>query len=230
MTEFAAIGGRSGIARGPDGNVWYTTGTASAGSGRPARQHRVSVPSGATWDILAGPDGNLWYTTGGKIGRITTSGVATEFSVPGGAAIALAVGPDGNLWFTEDYNDGYGRITTHGAVTEFFDAAPSGLATGSDGNLWYVTEVRSDASPRRRVPPPNTFCPGTIRPPASRWAPMEPLVRRRGGEFDRPDQHVGRDRRISDSDGLLRALRHHRRTGRTSGSPRPWPERSAGSA
>ena len=78
--------GVSGIAAGPDGNLWFTeydanrigritpTGVVTEFS---AGISEGSAPNG----ITAGPDGNLWFTESdaSRIGRITPSGVVSEF-------------------------------------------------------------------------------------------------------------------------------------------------------
>ena len=82
----------SGIAAGPDGNLWYTE------------------------------MGNPKWSTGNRIGSITTAGVVTEYSTGLSAASEpnqIAAGPDGNLWFTETAGNRIGSITTTGVITEY---------------------------------------------------------------------------------------------------------------
>ena len=72
----------SGIAAGPDGNLWFTyqdftTKVNAIGrittSGTITLTPTPTANSGPT-DITAGPDGNLWFTeAAGNVGRITTS-------------------------------------------------------------------------------------------------------------------------------------------------------------
>jgi len=157
ITEFpipTAESGASGIAPGPDGNVWFTEFAAD-------RIARIS-PTGAVTefplpdpesgpnDIVMGPDGNLWFTEYGSgkrkgrgetIGRITPSGAITEFTTrekeTGPESITL--GPDGNLWFTESQRNRVGRITPGGEVAEFpTKHSPSGITAGPDGNVWFT--------------------------------------------------------------------------------------------
>jgi hypothetical protein len=124
----------AGIARGPDGNLWFTEYIAN-------RIGRIT-PSGAVTEyviptansrpatITSGPDGNLWFTElgGGKIGRITPAGQITEFPAPGLYMYSPGItsGPDGAIWFTT--GAGIGRITPSGSVTEF----PTPVSTPDD--------------------------------------------------------------------------------------------------
>ncbi len=149
----------SGIAAGPDGNLWL------AGGGM---IRRLSLDGTATdfalptltsraLAITPGPDGNLWFTEAdqgflhffdGKIGRITPDGTITEFDIPTphamypGSPGGITAGPDGNLWFTEPLGGQIGRITPDGTVTEFplpaGSADPDGITAGPDGNLWFT--------------------------------------------------------------------------------------------
>ena len=159
VTEFSAGitegSGPSGIAVGPDGNLWFTEQNGNR-IGRITTKGVVtefsagitegSGPSG----IVAGPDGNLWFTEarGNRIGRITPEGVVMEFSAgisEGSEPTGIAVGPDGNLWFTEQNGNRIGRITTKGVVTEFSagiseGSQPFGITAGPglEGDLWFT--------------------------------------------------------------------------------------------
>ena len=138
------------IAKGADGNYWYT----QSGASRIARM----TPSGAVtefalpssgsnpFDIIAGADGNMWFTEldAGRIGRITPNGAITEFSLPSSTSQprGIAAGADGNIWFTEITTAKIGRITPQGVITEFTipwtPATPRGITSGPDGNLWFT--------------------------------------------------------------------------------------------
>src|SRR5437588_12466639 len=62
------------ITKGPDGNLWFTTGgTQKIGRITPSGAVSLFFVGVQTADITVGPDGNLWFTTGGAqdIGRIT---------------------------------------------------------------------------------------------------------------------------------------------------------------
>jgi streptogramin lyase len=160
----------TGIAAGPDGNLWFTVYDVGYSTSTSADRIGRITPAGVITefsagisrnsylaDIAAGPDGNLWFTEQGSrvpgrsgrsgIGRITLAGVVTEFragisehSVPNG----IAAGPDGNLWFTEREANQIGRITPAGVVTEFSAGAntyPQSIAAGPDGNLWFTGQL-----------------------------------------------------------------------------------------
>lgn len=144
----------SGIASGPDGNVWFTEfGVGSVGDIMPAAPNAFSEFNVSTGDIrpagiAAGPDGNLWFVeiTGNKIGRILpmSPNTITEFPLPTANAKPqdIVAAPDGKLWFTE----GIGKVgfidpNSPNAITEI--AVPSGqgaggIAVGPDGNVWFA--------------------------------------------------------------------------------------------
>src|SRR5262245_27516146 len=80
----------SGVATGPDGNLWFIELTADK-IGRITTDGVITefpIPTAecTPYGIAAGPDGNLWFTessfSANKVGRITTDGVITEFSIP----------------------------------------------------------------------------------------------------------------------------------------------------
>jgi virginiamycin B lyase len=104
----------SGIAAGPDGNLWVT----EAPSGQPA--------------------------TNAKVARLTPSGSFTEYLIPNANSYPrrITAGDDGNLWFS-DVN-GVARITTAGALTEYaVNAGPIGLQIATGGSLtnffvWFI--------------------------------------------------------------------------------------------
>jgi virginiamycin B lyase len=155
----------SGIALGPDGNLWFTEQSGDRIGRITPRGVLTEYSAGITpfsnpTAIAAGPDGNLWFTenagfsgasTTGRIGQITPSGAITEFSagIPSGAHPAgIAAGSDGNLWFTDNGAPRVGRITPAGAVTMFsagitMNAAsvflsPCSAAKGPNGNVWWI--------------------------------------------------------------------------------------------
>jgi streptogramin lyase len=173
VTEFSAgvtaSSAPSGIAAGPDGNLWFLEFNSPGRIGLVTTAGAVTeVATGGVTpglranagldEITAGPDGNLWFTeenNPGSIGRITPAGAVAEFSsgiTPAGQPIGITAGPDGNLWFTEDANPGrIGRITTAGAVTEVatggvtpgfsLNSTPTRITKGPDGNLWFIESV-----------------------------------------------------------------------------------------
>ncbi len=143
----------TGIAAGPDGNVWFTE------AGNPAQIGRITPTGTITYfsqgldpqsdptSIASGPDGNLWFTQSAAIGRITPSGTITEYThglPPNADPTSIAAGPDGNLWFTEaGHPTGIGQITPTGAITEYTQGVtpgsdPASIVAGPDGNLWFT--------------------------------------------------------------------------------------------
>lgn len=161
-------GGPSGIAFGPDCNIWVAdyfgsqiwriTSSGTKTSFTPPTAG--SRPSG----IIAAPDGNLWFTEFAKnnIGRITPSGQITEFSIPtSGEAFRykstepylMTNGPDGNIWFIEHAANQIAKITPTGVITEYkiptggvganglTGSEPHGITAGPDGNIWFVEAI-----------------------------------------------------------------------------------------
>ncbi len=158
ISEFpvpTAESGVTGIAPGPDGNVWFTEYEADkiaritpAGA---VTEFPLPIAEGGPYDIVMGPDGNMWFTERGSgkkrerkgetIGRITPSGAITEFPTldKESAPENITLGADGNLWFTESQRNRIGRITPSGEVAEFpTQHSTSGIATGPEGNVWFT--------------------------------------------------------------------------------------------
>ena len=147
-----ASGRPTGIAAGPDGNLWFTEiGGNEIGRITPTGTiTEFAIPSsGATpLAIAAGSDGNLWFveSSTNKIGRITPTGTITGSSGSRPRTRRRArvhAGPDGALWFTEP-NSGVnkiGRVTTGGSFTDFAiptsQSYPEAITAGPDGALWF---------------------------------------------------------------------------------------------
>ena len=109
----ASLNGAFGIAKGPDGNIWFTTRHA-IGMIRPAN-HAISLyPIPATGgnthprpgQIAPGPGGEMWFI---DHGTVTSAGIIdpvthtiTEQPIPGTVIYPtfIASGPDGNMWFS----------------------------------------------------------------------------------------------------------------------------------
>jgi streptogramin lyase len=151
------------LARGPDGNVWFTyqseprlgtiTPSGVAGS------INVATAGGAVPGIMKGlafgADGNAWVTAGFRsIYRVPLSGgAATEFRLQGGSfrsPAGITRGPDDSLYFVQsgtsaDMGNRIGRITTAGVITEWViptaDSAPTGIAAGSDGKIYFTEQL-----------------------------------------------------------------------------------------
>jgi len=153
ITEFpitTANSGSESIVTGPDGNLWFTEGTANKigkmTTAGVVTEYTLASATSRPQFINTGPDGALWFTeiNGNKIGRITTAGVITEFTVPttGSGPNVITTGPDGALWFTEFNTGKIGRITTAGVFSEYPTSAsntqPTDIIVGPDGALWFA--------------------------------------------------------------------------------------------
>jgi virginiamycin B lyase len=111
-----SLAGITGLAAGPDGNVWFTEnalgriGTINPVSHVIGEYATLSGPAG----ITAGPDGAMWFTDATSIGSSTTAGTVTSgFTTPsnGGAPpYPIATGPDGSLWFADNIAHKIGRL------------------------------------------------------------------------------------------------------------------------
>jgi streptogramin lyase len=156
ITEFPLPPGSnpSGIATGPDGNLWFTEFTVNPKVGRITTAGAVTEfplprPGATPSGIVAGPDGNLWFTQAdfefgfeGYISRITPAGTITQFPT-GSFPHDIALGSDGAFWFTESdiQANSIGRITTAGAYWTYSiptSGYPWGIAAGPDGDLWFT--------------------------------------------------------------------------------------------
>jgi streptogramin lyase len=161
ITEYASTGGHPyGIARGPDGNLWYTdfggsniSKITTSGTNTEYALPETSDPYG----ITAGPDGNLWYVDTAfvgelqknKIGKITTSGTITEYALPEKSyPYGITAGPEKEnaLWFVDTDTSKIGKITTSGVITEYAlpeKSYPGNITAGPDGNLWFTDNETS---------------------------------------------------------------------------------------
>jgi virginiamycin B lyase len=189
------------IAKGPDGNMWFTEQTGQ-------RIGRISM-TGAIVEfalragsnpigITAGPDNGMWFTQalGRRIGRIDADGKITEFSAglsAGSSPQQITAGPDGALWFTEDvqfpdgtYGGKIGRITTSGSIAEFALPDRSGVLNdiASDSNrIWFTLGFPGNAIGSMDVlthrvtvsalPEGSSFADGiALGPDGNMWFPM----------------------------------------------------------
>jgi virginiamycin B lyase len=126
------IGDNAGIATGPDGNLWFSTGWLFNGQkAAVVRMDRngnvLKVFSGAGIDapmaLVAGKDGNIWFsnaTDGGTIGRIRMDGQVDEFVLPKGRLAGqwgMAYNAaTGDLWTVEPQAGALERYPTKGYV------------------------------------------------------------------------------------------------------------------
>jgi streptogramin lyase len=151
------------IARGPDGNVWFTEELSQkVGRITPAGViTEFAVPGQILAGIAAGPDGRIWVVDStGIIFKMSTAGVIVgTFAVahPTGCEddqqlTQIVAGPNQTLWFTDLACSVVYRITTTGSITAFpvrpqNFTRPNAITVGPDGNLWF-TESGSDADGR----------------------------------------------------------------------------------
>ncbi len=146
----------TGLAVGPDGNLWFAGTTAAPPSGDLIGRFTTtgattlfrlpdrSISRGGK--IAAGPGGHLWFTDPdtNQVGRVDAAGHYELFPIPtaGAEAGEIVAGPGDSMWFVETAVDKVARVDASGAVTEFPlppGARPAGIAKGPDGALW-ITE------------------------------------------------------------------------------------------
>lgn len=130
------------IAKGSDGNLWFTTASHVAQITTAGTESYFSNSGGFALHIAPGAPGALWFTNlNANIGKITTAGIITIFPISGASkTLDIARGPDGNMWFTEQGSQSIGKITAAGAATLYHvpsGANPIGITAGPDGNLWF---------------------------------------------------------------------------------------------
>jgi streptogramin lyase len=142
----------TGIAAGPDGNMWFTEQggnfVANVTQSGVFTEYPILTVNALPFGIAAGPDGNMWFTEGqaNQVAKITPSGVITEYPIPTANSnpAGITAAPDGNLWFTESAPgaNNVARVTPLGVVTEFpiptTASRPQGIALGPDDNLWFT--------------------------------------------------------------------------------------------
>jgi streptogramin lyase len=144
----------SGIALGPDGNVWYdvlaSNGRAYVGfvgSNGGVTNYLFSMTSPRLGGITSGPDGNLWVAVetatpssgSDTVEVVSPAGAISEKVLPTyDGSQGITAGPAGDVWITESSRTAIARITIDGTVTEHIPSSePIRIATGSDGNIWF---------------------------------------------------------------------------------------------
>jgi len=161
VVEFSLPSGGSeptGIAAGPDGNIWFTE-SASSNIGcitmdGQVTEYPIPTANSGPQAIAVGPDGNLWFTesVANQIGRIDRSPMSgacptipkiAEFptSIEGGAPFGITAG-EGVLYFAELEGNAIGVIQTSGSVaalqTQIPTSAPENVAVDAAGNIWFA--------------------------------------------------------------------------------------------
>lgn len=150
ITTYAIPSGASPfrIARGSDGNMWFTEQIPYGNIGRVTPGGIVTeFPVANNHDgecITAGRGNVLWFASNQSrlIGKISTSGQVSTFTAPGIAPYCVAMGSDGNVWFTDTANGAIGRLNTRsGHIDEFklpsASSVPLEMTAGPDGNVWF---------------------------------------------------------------------------------------------
>jgi virginiamycin B lyase len=138
----------TGIALGPEGNLWFTEQTANKiGRLHPATgqidEFPLPVPNSHPFAIVRGPDNALWFTqqTAGLIGRISTNGAIAEFRVPGGGnPLGITLGANNLLSFTTDRASWFGQLQpATGSIQLFMLPALGrlyGIAASPNNTVW----------------------------------------------------------------------------------------------
>jgi streptogramin lyase len=140
----------SGIAAGPDGNMWISKLSSIARVSPAGQVSEFALDSGAVpTAITAGPDGDLWFVLSigpfvarrQGLSRISTDGsieqVLFEQDRQGSAPTSIIAGPDGNIWYADNGYSEIARVAVSPpAKTVFPFVGPSALAAGPDGNIW----------------------------------------------------------------------------------------------
>ena len=145
IEEFPIDDTPTGIAAGPDGNMYVTT-TAPAilrvsPAGAVTARYPLTANGAPTPSMPVFSGGTLWYLLGnGSLGRRTSDGTTTELSLPTPTATVtgLTPGADGNVWLTEKgTTNAVGRVTPSGQVTELpVTGEPTSIARDATGQLW----------------------------------------------------------------------------------------------
>jgi virginiamycin B lyase len=137
------------IARGSDGNFWFTLSNSNkvarvTPNGRITYFRTPSLSNPAF--ITAGPDGNLWFGEGstGAIAFVTPAGQVKEIQFSFfGVSVGVTTGSDGNIWFSDQTDHAIWRFDlSNRTFTEFKTPTPNSfpgdMTLGSDGNVWFV--------------------------------------------------------------------------------------------
>lgn len=117
-----------GIAKGPDGALWFTESASPGRIGRITTAGEITEYTGgltvgaSPWFIAPGPDGNMWFTENallGRVARITLPPVLRSLSASNlgttSAVLRARVRPNSQA---TDYHFEYGKTTSYGRETE----------------------------------------------------------------------------------------------------------------
>ncbi|HKA36761.1 MAG TPA: hypothetical protein VKH43_08065 [Thermoanaerobaculia bacterium] len=146
----------SGMAAGPDRNVWIANLSEIDRISPSGQLSRFPIGEDAiATSIASGPDGNLWFVAslgafgsrGQGVFRVSTGGSISRVldeSQPGiSSPTSIIAGKDGNLWFADNGYSELVRVATSpvGRTNVPFVGA-SRLAAGSEGDLWITVPAR----------------------------------------------------------------------------------------
>ena len=157
QTTFKAFPIRRGsqplsIARGADGNNWFTLSNSNevaAINPRGRIGYFVTPSLSNPAFITLGPDGNMWFGEGstGAIASVTPAGVITEHQFSAfGVSVGITAGSDGNIWFTDQTDSAVWRYAiATGTFTEFRlptpNSFPGDITAAADGNMWFTEQA-----------------------------------------------------------------------------------------
>jgi virginiamycin B lyase len=145
-----------GIARGPDGNIWFdavaSDGKAYISSITPSgvvAKYEFLMTAPQLGRVAVGPDGNIWaaVTLLGTSSESNTIEVSTVLGSISEQILPtysnpydIVAGPDGNVWLTERSNPiRLARLTLAGTLTEFpISGGPLNVTVGADNNIWFT--------------------------------------------------------------------------------------------
>jgi uncharacterized repeat protein (TIGR01451 family) len=164
----------AGIARGPDGNAWFTEHLGNqigritvAGS---IAQLEIPIASSRPVGIAAGPDGNMWFTQalGDEIGRVTVASGAD-------LSVALSASPNpvisrGPLTYTLTMANGGPQHATRVTVADELPDTHYGWVSSTQGICIRSTgtNIRPGAGRSHAIPV------GSRQAPARRSRPESP--------------------------------------------------------
>jgi len=144
------------MTKGPDGNVWFVSGTAqnfSIGQYIPASGtfHLFPLPTGVIpSDLVTGGDGDLWFfdTTRTTFGQVTTGGLLRQYAA-NFTATDLVQGVDGDIWFVTSLKaTPLGKIATSGTISTYGAGIQNGLygiTPSKNGRMYFLAQSNTNA-------------------------------------------------------------------------------------
>ncbi|HTU70796.1 MAG TPA: hypothetical protein VMF11_10815 [Candidatus Baltobacteraceae bacterium] len=148
ITEYTGYSHPFSIAKGPDGNIWFTDQPSNVYAINPSNAslaYTYQVSSGDLFDITAGSDGALWVTdqANGGVDRVTTTGIIARYPFTG-TPQGIAPGPNGLMLVADNTSGGVWTLDTGGQFT-ILPFSPSGTPSevtwvpgGTLGDAWFA--------------------------------------------------------------------------------------------